>query len=106
MALKDKADALLQGAASCGDVPGVVAAATTRDETIYEGGFGERVRGGGAAMTPDTVGWIASMTKAITATVRDGMASRHQRFFVQNAKAYINGEGLFILILNLRFSQG
>jgi CubicO group peptidase (beta-lactamase class C family) len=67
LALKDKADALLQGAASRRDVPGVVAAATTRDETIYEGAFGERVMGGSAAMTPDTVGWIASMTKAITA---------------------------------------
>ena len=38
-----------------GDVPGVVAIATDRDGTIYEGGFGKRVLGGGAAMTPDTV---------------------------------------------------
>jgi methyl acetate hydrolase len=46
----------------------LVAAATNRDGTIYEGGFGERVLGGGAAMTPDTVCWIASMTKALTGT--------------------------------------
>ena len=51
-----------------GAVPGVVALATDRNDTLYEGGFGERVQGGGAAMTPDTVVWIASMTKAITAT--------------------------------------
>ena len=48
--------------------PGVVAAATDRDGTIYEGGFGERVIGSGVAMTTDTVGWIASMTKALTGT--------------------------------------
>ena len=67
MSLGERADTLLQNAASRGDVPGVVAAATTADETLYEGGFGERVRGSGTAMTPDTVGWIASMTKAVTA---------------------------------------
>jgi methyl acetate hydrolase len=68
MSLKEKVDALLQNAVSNGDVPGVVAMATDRDGTIYEGGFGERVLAGGVAMTPDTVGWIASMTKAITGT--------------------------------------
>ena len=68
MPLKQSADALLGAAVSRGDVPGVVAAVTTADETIYEGGFGERAIGGGVAMTPDTVGWIASMTKAVTGT--------------------------------------
>ena len=66
MSLKPKADALLQTAVANGDVPGVVAVATNRDGTTYAGGFGERVLGGGVAMSPDTVGWIASMTKAIT----------------------------------------
>ena len=68
MTLQSKADALLQSAVAQGEVPGVVALATRRDEIIYEGGFGERVLGGGAAMSPDTVVWIASMTKAITGT--------------------------------------
>ena len=68
MSLHTKVDALLQSAVTNGDVPGVVALATTRDGTVYEGGFGERVLGGGAAMSPDTVVWIASMTKAITGT--------------------------------------
>ena len=67
MSLGQRADRLLQDAASRGDIPGVVAAATTANDTIYEGGFGERVLGSGVAMTPDTVVWIASMTKAITA---------------------------------------
>lgn len=67
MSLQAKVDALLRSAVANGDVPGVVALATDGDETVYEGGFGERVLGGGAAMSPDTVVWIASMTKAITA---------------------------------------
>ena len=66
MVLRDSVDAILRAAVSRGDVPGVVAAATAAEGTIYEGGFGERAVGSGAAMTPDTVGWIASMTKAIT----------------------------------------
>ena len=66
MALKDSVDGILEAAVSRGDVPGVVAAATTADGTVYEGGSGERAVGSGVAMTPDTVGWIASMTKAIT----------------------------------------
>jgi CubicO group peptidase (beta-lactamase class C family) len=68
MSLQSEADAVLHGAVANGDVPGVVAAATDRDGTIYEGGFGERVIGTGIAMTTDTVGWIASMTKALTGT--------------------------------------
>ncbi len=66
MALRDSVDGILEAAVSRGDVPGVVAAATTADGTVYEGGSGERAVGSGVAMTPDTVGWIASMTKAIT----------------------------------------
>lgn len=66
MSLKTHADHLLQDAVTTGRVPGVVAMATNREGTIYEGAFGERVLGSGQAMTADTVGWIASMTKAIT----------------------------------------
>src|SRR6266571_3055576 len=68
MSLKTKADTLLRMATESGDVPGVVAAATDRNGTIYEGGFGSRVLGEPAEMTPDTVVWIASMTKALTGT--------------------------------------
>lgn len=66
MSLKENIDALLQDATANGDVPGVVAMVTNRDETIYEGSFGERVLGSGQVMTPDTIVLIASMTKAIT----------------------------------------
>jgi methyl acetate hydrolase len=68
MSLQREADAVLHGAVANADVPGVVAAATDRNGTIYEGGFGERVIGSGLAMATDTVGWIASMTKALTGT--------------------------------------
>lgn len=66
MSMQSKIDAILKSAVEAGDVPGVVAMATTREGTIYEGAFGERLLGSGDAMTLDTVGWIASMTKAIT----------------------------------------
>ncbi len=68
MSLKDKVDSLLKKATDAGDVPGVVAMVTNRDDTLYEGAFGKRVLGQDAAMTTDTVVWIASMTKALTAT--------------------------------------
>jgi methyl acetate hydrolase len=64
--MKAAADKVLKDAVSKGDVPGVTAAATDAKGTTYEAGFGKRVLGEPADMTPDTVGWIASMTKAIT----------------------------------------
>ncbi len=66
MALEDALDGVLRQAAESGDVPGVVAMITNRDGTLYEGAFGKRSLDGNAPMTLDTVGLIASMTKAIT----------------------------------------
>jgi CubicO group peptidase (beta-lactamase class C family) len=40
--------------------------ATDRNGVIYEGAYGKRVLGQPAAMTADTVVWIASMSKALT----------------------------------------
>ena len=68
MSLSNSIESVLRPATEAGAVPGVVAAVTDRDGLLYEGGFGERVLGAGPAMTPDTVVWIASMTKAITGT--------------------------------------
>jgi methyl acetate hydrolase len=59
-------DQLLAAATARGDVPGVVAMAATREGPVYQGAFGKRALPDGAAMTVDTVFWIASMTKAIT----------------------------------------
>lgn len=70
------ANDLLQRAVDVGDVPGVVACATDRSGTIYEGGFGKRVLGEPADMTPDTVVWVASMTKAITSVAAMQLVER------------------------------
>ncbi len=66
MSMQKNIDAVLGEGIAGGAAAGVVAGATNADGDIYLGGFGERVAGGGDEMTPDTVGWIASMTKAVT----------------------------------------
>ena len=57
-------------------IPGVVAMAATDNEVIYQGAFGKRDLGKPEAMTLDSVFWIASMTKAITATAAMQLISR------------------------------
>ena len=61
-------DQILSQAVESKAMPGIVAAAATDKGTLYEGAFGKRELGKQAPMAPDTVVWIASMTKAITAT--------------------------------------
>src|SRR5262245_873086 len=71
MALAHKiapADNVLGGGVGAGELPGVVAAATDRQGMIYQGAYGRRAAGEASEMTVDTVGWIASMTKPLTAT--------------------------------------
>src|SRR5439155_817151 len=55
----------LKQAVDAKEVPGVVAMSTTDKGLLYEGAFGVRALDQTAAMTPDTVFRIASMTKAI-----------------------------------------
>jgi CubicO group peptidase (beta-lactamase class C family) len=64
--LKQSTDHVLQAGVDAGDVPGVIAMATTPGGTIYEGAFGKRALDQDTAMSLDTVVWIASMTKALT----------------------------------------
>ncbi len=78
MSISQTADALLRKATADGSVPGVVAGATNRQGSIYLGGFGERVLGGGDEMTPDTVGWLASMTKALAGAAAMQLVERGQ----------------------------
>ena len=59
-------DAVLRQAIEAKEVPGVVAIAANDKGVIYEGAFGTRNLAQGAAMTPDTIFRIASMTKAVT----------------------------------------
>lgn len=57
---------LLRRGADAGDVPGVAVAAITADGTEVTAAAGVRDAASGVAMAPDTVVWIASMTKAVT----------------------------------------
>ncbi len=61
-------DQHLRQAADAKEVPGVVAVAANDNGIFYEGAFGKRDLAKGTDMTLDSVFWIASMTKALTAT--------------------------------------
>ena len=56
----------MQKAVQAGEIPGMVLALGDRHDTRMEAGFGSRALGSAEAMAPDSVFWIASMTKAIT----------------------------------------
>ena len=60
-------DTLLADAVASGGVPGVVAALTNADHTLYEGAAGLRALDQAAPMDAQTVMWIASMTKPVVA---------------------------------------
>jgi methyl acetate hydrolase len=60
-------DQLLRQKSDAKELPGVVAMAANSKEVIYQGAFGKRDLSKDDAMTVDSVFWIASMTKAITA---------------------------------------
>src|SRR5262249_19748024 len=59
-------DQAFRKATDAKEIPGVVAVAATGDGILYEGAFGKRDLVKGPDMTPDSVFWIASMTKAVT----------------------------------------
>ena len=66
MVVASGVDQVLERAVDTGVAPGVVALAADDNGVIYEGAFGKREIGKDAAMTLDTVVWIASMSKAVT----------------------------------------
>ncbi|MGA2293369.1 serine hydrolase domain-containing protein [Bradyrhizobium sp.] len=59
-------DQVLRQKTDAREIPGVVAMAANGKEVIYQGAFGKRDLSKDDAMTPDSVFWIASMTKAVT----------------------------------------
>jgi CubicO group peptidase (beta-lactamase class C family) len=67
MQIGTEIDQTLRQACDARDIPGVVAMAATGSEVIYHGAFGKRDLSRDQPMTEDSVFWIASMTKAITA---------------------------------------
>ena len=66
MNMKQKLDDVLAVGVKNGQVPGSVAAMVDKNGMTYIGSAGERTIGSGDVMTTDTVGAIASMTKAVT----------------------------------------
>jgi len=60
-------DRMLQRAVDGRQVAGVVAVGATDKGIVYEGSFGKRDAAHGPAMSLDTVFWLLSMTKAVTA---------------------------------------
>src|SRR6266566_21614 len=60
-------DQLLRQKSDAREIPGVVAMAANGKEVIYQGAYGKRDLSKDDAMTVDSVFWIASMSKAITA---------------------------------------
>lgn len=62
------AERVLRAGIKSGAVPGLVAMATAADGAVYAGAFGRRGLDCAEPMTLDTLFWIASMTKAVTAT--------------------------------------
>src|ERR1700760_1017391 len=67
MQSKAQIDQILRQKSDAKEIPGVVAMAATASEVIYQGAFGKRDLSKDDPMTADSVFWIASMTKAITA---------------------------------------
>src|SRR5580700_10691121 len=66
MQSKAQIDQLLRQKSDAKEIPGVVAMAASGREVTYQGAFGKRDLAKDDAMTPDSVFWIASMTKAVT----------------------------------------
>jgi len=64
--LRSILDPVLSQSIEAGEVPGIAALVVDREGVLYENAFGLRTLGEPAPMSTDTVGWIASMTKAIT----------------------------------------
>src|SRR5882724_7682390 len=60
-------DQVLRQKSDAKEIPGVVAMAATAKEVTYQGAFGKRDLSKDDAMSLDSVFWIASMTKAVTA---------------------------------------
>ena len=69
-------DSALRHICKSGAVPGLVAMATNENELIYQGAFGKRDISGDQPMTQDSVFWIASMTKALTAAAAMQLVER------------------------------
>jgi CubicO group peptidase (beta-lactamase class C family) len=64
---KAQIDQILRQKSEAKEIPGVVAMAADGNDVIYQGAFGKRDLAKANDMTVDSVFWIASLTKAVTA---------------------------------------
>jgi methyl acetate hydrolase len=73
---KARIDEILRQTNEKKEIPGVVAIAARGNEVIYQGAFGKRDLGKDQAMTHDSVFWLASLTKAVTAAAAMQLVER------------------------------
>ena len=71
-----KLDGILEGARAQTGVPGVAAAVVHRGRLLYAKGFGVRDVNAGGSVNPQTVFRLASVSKALSATVVSGIVGR------------------------------
>ena len=62
----DQLEQYFKKACDSGQLAGGVATVASRNHLIWQHSFGHRQLGGQTAMTPDSLFWIASLTKAVT----------------------------------------
>jgi len=67
---------IFAAATANGTIPGVVAGVATADGVVHQSAHGVRQAGLSDAMTDDTVFWVASMTKAVTAVAAMQLVER------------------------------
>jgi len=65
MGMSERCDRVLDDLVKSGGAPGVVAIAVNEQGPIYQGAAGTKGVGRSEPMTPDTIFWYASMTKAL-----------------------------------------
>ena len=82
-------DSVLSAAVASGAAPGVVAAARLPGGAGYLKAVGQRGVADEAAMTPDTLFWIASMTKAITSVAVMQLIEQGRLTLDQNAADFV-----------------
>jgi len=88
--IRQAADAILAYTTErAGGAPGVVAMATDRTATFYEGVAGQRELGKPQPMTTDTIMAIASCTKAITGTALMQLVETGKLALDDPARAYV-----------------
>ena len=94
LALQDDVQAILDRGVKAGDIVGAATQVVTREGVLAAAAAGERsadAAAGRGPMTLDTVGWIASMTKAVTGTAAMQLVERGQLHLDTPASSVLPG---------------